>query len=150
MKEFLTPNFQRWEIVCPCGCEDTNIRLATMEKAQQVRDDLGVPLYVPLGGGKRCSEYHRENCGNYPSAHESGEAIDLYVRPYSIFDMFKLAKLMREAGFERVGIYPNYNVKSVHGDNWPGHNKSWVRTSKGYIYFQTLDKAIKYVERNYL
>jgi len=150
MNEYLTKNYQRWEIACPC-CNDTNIRLATMEMAQQVRDDLGVPLYVPLGGGKRCNDYQREECGSYPSAHEYGEAIDLFMHPYSIRNMFKLARRMLEAGFLRVGLYPEYRVKSVHGDTWqPSPNASWVRTAEGYKYFKYLEQAIKFVERNYL
>jgi hypothetical protein len=146
----ITKNFDSSEIECP-DCGDDNIRLATMEKAQWVRDELGVPLYVPLGGGKRCLQYHKKECGDYPSAHTSGEAIDLYMRPYSIFNMFRLAKLMREAGFLRVGLYPVFGVKSVHGDLWqPAPSASWVRTDNGYVYFKTLGKAIKYVERHYL
>jgi hypothetical protein len=146
----LTPNFHSSEIICPCGCGDTNIRLATMEKAQWIRDILGVPLFVPEGGGKRCLKY-QGTIGEYASAHTSGEAIDLYQKPYSIKNMIRIARLMREAGFLRVGLYPIYYVKSAHGDLWqPAPSASWVRTAKGYIYFKTLDKAIKYVERNYL
>jgi hypothetical protein len=150
MNEYLTRNYQRWEIACPC-CNDTNIRLATVEIAQQVRDDLGVPLHVPLGGGKRCLEYHQKECGDYPSAHTSGEAIDLYMRPYTIRNMFKLAKLMREVGFTRVGIYPEFGVKSVHGDTWQANpSASWVRVGKKYLYFKYLEQAIKFVEKKYL
>lgn len=146
----ITKNFNSREIACLC-CSDTNIRLATMELAQWVRDYLGVPLQVPPGGGKRCIKYHLSECGDYPSAHTSGEAIDLFMWPYNIRNMFKLARTMREAGFLRVGLYPATNVKSVHGDLWqPNPSASWVRTEKKYIYFKSLDKAIKYVEKNYL
>jgi hypothetical protein len=146
----ITKNFNSSEIACP-DCGDTNIRLITMEKAQWVRDELGVPLYVPLGGGKRCLSYHLSECGDYPSAHTSGEAIDLYMQPYSIYNMFKIARLMREAGFLRIGLYPTYKVKSVHGDLWfPRPSEAWVMTKRGYIYFRHFEEAVRYVKKNYL
>ena len=145
----LTKNFDDSEIKCPC-CGDKNIRLAIMEIAQQIRDELGIPIYVPEGGGKRCLAY-QNTIGDYPSAHTSGEAIDIYTKPANIQNMLKLGYIGRELGANRIGFYPEYSCKSVHLDLWqPSPSEAWVRTKRGYIYFKYFEEAVCYVKKNYL
>jgi hypothetical protein len=146
----ITKNFDSSEIKCPC-CGDTNIRLKTVELAQAIRDELKQPVYVPEGGGKRCSAY-QDTIGDYVSAHESGDAIDLYIKPYKLANMLTIAHLGKELGATRIGLYPEYHVKSVHLDLFPIiKSESWVRTIKrGYIYFKHFESAVKYVKENYL
>lgn len=146
---YLTKNFQASEIACPC-CGDTSINMTVMAMAQAARDILEEPLYVPSGGGKRCLSYHVKNCGNYDSAHVHGHAIDLYRKPYQRTDrMIELAEVMQRVGFTRIGLYPSFGVRSVHGDIWtPAPSKSWVYDEE-YIYFPTLKESIKYVKEKY-
>lgn len=144
----ITKNFSDWEIRCPC-CGDTNIRLAIMEIAQAIRDELAQPVYVPEGGGKRCMEYHLAECGDYPSAHCTGEAIDLYIKPFHIRNMLKIAYLGKEFGALRIGLYPDSTVKTVHLDLWEGKSESWVRIANRYVYFKYFEQAVKYVKERW-
>lgn len=144
----LTKNFDSSEIICPSGCKDTAINMEVIEMAQKARDILNEPLNVPEGGGKRCKEYQRKEVGNYRSAHVTGDAIDLYRLPYGKTErMIELARVFQEVGFHRIGLYPSYGVRSVHGDIWMPE-LYWVRKSLEYIYFDSLDKAIAFVERS--
>ena len=145
----ITKNFSKNEIACPC-CGDTNIRLAIVEIAQAIRDELGIPLYVPSGGGKRCNDY-QDTIGDYISAHQFGEAIDLYAKPFQLRTMLKIARLGKEFCALRIGLYPEYTVKSVHLDLWlPRPHESWVRVGNKYVYFKHFESAVKYVEKNYM
>jgi hypothetical protein len=153
----ITKNFSYSEYVDPLT-GSTRIKLEVIEKDQIIRDIIGKPLYIVPGGGVRSHEYQvKYVCGGienyYPSAHEIVcEASDKYSEPYTIKNMLKIAKIaFYDADFLRIGLYPESNVKSVHGDLWtPRPSEAWVRTKRRYIYFKTLDKAIKYVEKNYL
>jgi uncharacterized protein YcbK (DUF882 family) len=145
----ITKNFSKSEIACPC-CGNTDIDPAIVEIAQMIRDELGVPLYVPEGGGKRCDRYHNA-IGKYYSAHQTGQAIDLYMKPFKLSNMLKIAHLGKELGATRIGLYPDYTVKSVHLDLWkPSPSESWVRVGRGYIYFKHFKSAVKFVKENYL
>lgn len=145
----ITKNFSKREIACPC-CGDTNIDPAIVEIAQMIRDELGVPLYVPEGGGKRCDKYHNA-IGKYYSAHQTGQAIDLYMKPFKFSNMLKIARLGNKFKAGRIGLYPDYYCKSVHLDLWkPSPSEAWVRVGRGYIYFRKFESAVKFIEENYL
>jgi len=142
----LSKNFLLSEFSCPCKvCEkDKLLDLKLITLLQVLRVRVGKPLHISSGGGIRCNRYNELIGGYVNSPHVEGKAADIYVKGMSYV---KLAKLAKEVGFDRVGIYPFTYSKFIHVDIIPKNTSgSWVRDREGsYYYFNLLDNALKSV-----
>ena len=143
MSIYFAKNFKYIEIACPhCG-KDRPIDPKLTYLLQALRDKIAKPIYISEGGGIRCPVYNRKIGGYIDSPHLYGKAVDISVRG---MDIIALAKIAKEIGFSRIGLYPFENF--IHIDVVePYPSVSWVRKKDGkYKYFLTLEKAIKFIE----
>lgn len=103
----ISPDFQRHEFACRCGCGFDTIDARTLEIVQAVRDHFGVP--VTINSGCRCSSHNREIGGATHSQHLVGRAADIVVDGVApdtvhtwIESHFPAASLGRYATFTHV------------------------------------------------
>jgi len=73
----ISPDFQRHEFACRCGCGFDTVDARTLEIVQAVRDHFGVP--VTINSGCRCPAHNREIGGATHSQHLVGRAADIVV-----------------------------------------------------------------------
>ena len=136
-------NFKYIEIAClHCG-KSKPLHPQLVFLLQALRDKINLPIIISSGGGLRCPVYNKRIGGFADSPHLYGKAVDISVKS---MDIFTLARIAKEIGFSRVGLYPhNYFIHVDVVEPYP--NASWVRKRDGkYKYFLTLEKAIKFVE----
>tara|TARA_Y100000758_G_C15999512_1_gene403559 strand:+ start:606 stop:968 length:363 start_codon:yes stop_codon:yes gene_type:complete len=95
----LTPNFDREEYACKCGCGRDNIKDELAAKVQLVRNI--VKRGIRINSGIRC-EKHNGNIGaSASSSHVGGWAADLgYTGSRERYELIKAATEI----FDRVGI----------------------------------------------
>ena len=145
MSIFVTKNFRRSEFRCPCGCNrDRPIDPKLIYLLQSLREMIGLPIYISIGGGIRCKKYNKKIGGYKYSPHLTGKAVDIHAKNMGIIDLAIKAK---EIGFSRIGLYP-YNF-FIHIDTVNPYrgSASWVRDVAGiYHYFKTLEQAGNFME----
>ncbi len=143
----LSKNFEKNEFDCPCQkCKKDMLpdpKLVTL--LQILRDRIGKPIYISIGGGIRCSSYNDSVGGYRDSPHISGKAADIYIKGSSYI---KLAKLAKEVGFNRIGLYPFSYSKFIHVDTvLKNPSESWIRDKNGsYFYYNLLETALKNIK----
>ena len=135
MKAKSTLNFQLSEFECPC-CGENKITGALVTKLQSLRDMINMPIHIT--SGYRCAEYNKKIGGYSDSPHIKGKACDITAN----IPIWFLAKMAKEVGFTRVGLYPNNGF--IHIDLMkPSPSASWIRRGGVYTYYKTLEEAIK-------
>ncbi|MCJ7790548.1 MAG: D-Ala-D-Ala carboxypeptidase family metallohydrolase [Candidatus Atribacteria bacterium] len=143
----LSKNFEDKEFFCPCkNCKKDKFpdpKLLIL--LQELRDEIKKPIYITTGGGIRCKTYNKLIGGYVDSPHLKCKAADIRT---DNFDYVKLAKIAKEVGFSRIGLYPFSNSKFIHVDIIePYPNQSWVRDKNGrYFYYKTLELALRGLE----
>lgn len=152
----LSKNFTANEFYCPClDCKRKGQHLLidqdVVDMLQEMRDEIGNPLYVTIGGGVRCRKYNK-SVSNYPkSLHVWGQAADVTttLTESTIENMTWLALLADDIGFPRIGLYPYSYSKFIHVDlAQPKPSKSWIRDANGiYHYYRDLEDAIEEVRK---
>ena len=106
-------NYFENETGCNCSCGTDNLSSRLLRIINEIRDDIGVPLY--LNSACRCPEYNEKVGGVPNSAHvateeKPGEAVDIRCPNSSL--RFNLLMLLLVHGIKRVGIYPSF----IHAD----------------------------------
>jgi uncharacterized protein YcbK (DUF882 family) len=77
----ISPNFNRSEFACKCGCDFSNINPELVVQLEKLRSHFNA--IVLINCGCRC-EKHNEAVGGKPhSQHLSGNAADIRVKGYS-------------------------------------------------------------------
>lgn len=77
----ISPNFNRSEFACKCGCGFNDISEVLVEKLEALRKHFNSP--VQINCGCRC-EKHNKSVGGAPgSQHMQGIAADIRVKGYS-------------------------------------------------------------------
>lgn len=115
----LTKNFWAREIHCQgkgC-CTESVISKRIMELAQEIRDDLGEPLFIGTAGGSgyRCKTHNAEVHGSATSLHMVSDAVDIHYK-----DPQRLKTVvLRHLTDGEVGLY-----------KWGCHVGRWDR---GYV-----------------
>jgi len=139
MSIFFSKNFKYSEIACPCCGKDRPIHPQLTFLLQALRDRIGNPIYITIGGGIRCKKYNKRIGGYIDSPHLYGKAVDIHAG----MDIVSLAIQAKKIGFSRIGLYPFSHF--IHVDVVePYPSESWVRDVNGkYKYFKTLEEAIK-------
>jgi len=108
----LAKNFDSEEFACPCGCGESDIHPLVVERAQKLRNAIGVPItivrkpYEKNGSGVRCHKHNREIHGDRNSFHLCGMAIDAHFPDY--MDLLSVAKIAMEIGFTDIIIYDTF------------------------------------------
>ena len=70
-----TKNFKVDEFKCKCGCGENEIDQRVINMAQEIRDELGVPIRI--NSGYRCEKHNANVGGVKGSKHTKGFAADL-------------------------------------------------------------------------
>ena len=116
----LTRNFWAREIHCQgigC-CTESVISKRIIDLAQEIRDDIGEPLYIATAGGSgyRCSVHNVGTKGaSQKSLHTISDAVDLHYRDPAALK----AATLRHLRDGEVGLY-----------SWGCHVGMW---DKGYV-----------------
>uniref|UniRef100_A0A6M3L1P0 Putative peptidase n=1 Tax=viral metagenome TaxID=1070528 RepID=A0A6M3L1P0_9ZZZZ len=145
MSIYASKNFKFIEFVCPCGCGiDRPIDVHYIYLLQSLRDYVNQPVYITKGGGIRCLAYNKDIGGYWNSAHLFHKAGDIRSPGISVIELAKLAK---QIGFSRVGIYPY--TGHVHTDVFrPVPSEAWARGKGGrYYYYKKFEDAIEAVSK---
>lgn len=71
----LSPNFDRKEFACKCGCGADHVDERLVRKLQRLRSFIREPIRIT--SGVRCPAYNATVGGKPDSAHITGEAADI-------------------------------------------------------------------------
>lgn len=74
----ISPNFNRSEFTCRCGCGFNSISPQLVERLEELRAHFGQPVTVNCGC--RCPAHNKEVNGAEHSQHMSGIAADIVVK----------------------------------------------------------------------
>lgn len=100
-KVMLSKNFSRIELACRCGCDTCEIKPEIVTVIQEIRDQLGKPLFV--SSGYRCANHPVEAMKPQgPGEHNSGHAVDIIC--HGQVALFVLGAALH-LGVTRVGIH---------------------------------------------
>ena len=106
-----SPYFHREEFVCPCGCDQANMRINHMNKLLDARKIANVPFIIL--SGFRCRSYNHTIGGRAASDHVTGHGSDIRALDSSTY--FEILSAAILAGFLRIG--PNRGA--IHLGNNP-------------------------------
>lgn len=117
----LSKNFTIQEFECKCGCGANDISMDLVDRLQELRDAVGMPLSVT--SGVRCADWNREMGGSEASSHITGNstAVDIAcTSSRNRYIILEKAVLI----FDRVGIAKNF----IHCDVDPNKTAGvvWV------------------------
>jgi len=146
MSTFFAKSFKYSEIMCSCGCKnDKPIDPKLIYLLQSLRDKIGKPIYIT--SGIRCKKYNKKIGGYINSPHCLGKAVDIHAKNIDIIDLAIVAK---NVGFPRIGLYPYNHFIHIDTVNPYKGSASWIRFLAGnYVYFKTLEEAIKRIGGKY-
>lgn len=112
VNEQLSKNFHLSEFTCKCGrCRNQLIGMKMISLLQQVRDKMGVPLYIT--SAYRCPTHNTNVGGVSNSRHTCGDAIDISI---SNLNWRELVKVAKEVGFTGIGYGQDRGF--IHLDTW--------------------------------
>ena len=137
----LSKNFDSEEFVCPC-CGKANIATNLIIKLQQLRDDIGEPIYIT--SGYRCKAYNKKIGGYSKSPHLKGLAADIQIKDMS--KQWTLVYIVNKLEDIRLGIYPNH----LHIDIVPPNpSKYWLVKKYGIkpIYSGKEKDLVKFLKK---
>jgi uncharacterized protein YcbK (DUF882 family) len=104
----ITKNFSWSEFACNCGCGESYMDVAFVNKLQRVRDITDIPMIIT--SGYRCKEYNRLVGGVDNSAHTKGIAVDISCE--TSYYRLLLIEALLSCGINRIGIGSDF----VHCD----------------------------------
>ena len=111
----LTPNFDREEYACKCGCGDDKIKDELATKVQLVRNILG--RSIRINSGVRCNNHNIAINASASSSHIGGWAADLgYAGSAERYELIKAATQV----FDRVGIAKTFIHVDVDANKTAG------------------------------
>jgi len=121
MATYLTPNFTVEEFLCPCGdCGGGMISIDLVMVLQDLRDQVGRPIYISEGGGVRCSVYNASLRLSSPrSQHLNAKAADITIEGLDVVTTWRICLL--EPRFTGLGYY----LTHTHVDIRPGPRVFW-------------------------
>jgi len=104
----LSVNFTSEEFACNCGCGFDDIQQAIVDKLQNMRYELKVPIRI--NSGCRCAKHNKDVGGAPSSFHVLGRAADISSPGVSLATIYEVAK---SVGFHGLGLGNNF----LHVDN---------------------------------
>ena len=113
----LSKDFSSREFRCPCGCGLDEVSVDLIQALQELRNQVGVPIYVTTisgnAGGVRCAARNKQAGGAEDSRHLIGEAADIVIRGYSVKKMYWAALRVERFLLGGIGVYPDNGF--IHG-----------------------------------
>lgn len=103
--------FSEKEMACQCGCGESPMDQAFMDKLTQLRITYGKPIRI--SSGYRCPNHPIEAKKSKPGAHASAKAADLAVDREDAYDILSIAMDM---GFEGIGVQQKGSGRFIHLD----------------------------------
>jgi uncharacterized protein YcbK (DUF882 family) len=105
----ISKNFSLHEFECHDGSHLVKLDEVLIEKLQQLRDKIGLP--ITINSGYRTPEHNTKIGGAPKSQHMLGKAADISVRGWTAKQITEMAETI---GFGGIGIYHKQNF--VHVD----------------------------------
>ena len=103
----LSKNFTTREFTCRCGCgfgtNPGDIDLRLISGLQQLRDSLGVPIFI--SSGCRCPEHNKRVGGAELSQLTLGTAADIYTHTETPLRVAQAADDIEEFAYGGIGLY---------------------------------------------
>lgn len=127
----ITPNFNRSEFACKCGCGLDLIDPIFVQRLQRMRDIAGVPITVT--SGCRCEDHNRSVGGKDDSPHLPGpdgecRAADIVIQGRDVLEMFVFAEDLDAFRGGGIGLYLPEGF--IHVDAWKF--RRWSRFAGKY------------------
>lgn len=140
----LTNHFTSEEFSCPC-CGRDGIDRRLVDILEQIRASIDVPIIIL--SGVRCPRHNGLVGGSPHSQHLLGKAADIYIRGYSVKDLYDLASQFFPTHFTGLGIYPEQRF--IHVDIREGTSASWVylKSINKYISMKSFEELLKADEK---
>mgnify|MGYP000583100622 CR=1 FL=1 len=107
MNDFkIAENFKLYEFECT-HIHHRHVRVdeELVEKLQQLRDKLGVPLVI--NSAYRCPERNKQVDGADNSQHLYGKAADISLHTIPM-DIIEIKALAKKVGFNGIGLYNTF------------------------------------------
>lgn len=122
---YFNPN-RDTKLRCSCGCGKELMVQSFMEKVDDLRAHLGIPLRVT--SGYRCPEYNnRVSSTGFDGPHTTGHALDIAVHgKYAWALLNGLEKVFTGVGVDQKG---DHSTRFIHIDDLPeapGRPRPWV------------------------
>ena len=111
----ISPNFDRDEFACKCGCGYDTVDTLLLEALESIRVHFNQP--VTITSACRCNNHNKKVGGSTNSQHKKGRAADIQVRNTSPSDVATFAE---ELGMS-VGRYETF----THIDSRSGSPARW-------------------------
>jgi len=97
----LSKNFSYDELACRCGCGTCEIKQPIIDVMQEIRNQLGKPLFV--SSGYRCKNHPVEAMKPQgPGEHNAGYAVDIICHGQVALFVLNAALLL---GVTRIGLH---------------------------------------------
>lgn len=91
----ISPNFNRSEFACQCGCGADTVDTELLDILDELRNHFGKPVHIT--SGNRCERHNRKICGSPNSQHLTGRAADIVVSGVTAAEVYAyLADLYRD------------------------------------------------------
>lgn len=101
----ISPNFERGEFSCRCGCKFDTVDVETLAVLEDIRAHFRQPIII--NSGCRCPTYNAKIGGAADSQHTKGRAVDIRVikiDPSKVYEYLN-SKFPNKYG---IGKYPNF------------------------------------------
>lgn len=103
--------FSESEMACQCGCGQSPMDQAFMDKLDELREAYGKPMRIT--SGYRCPDHPIEARKSKPGAHSSAKAADIGVDRADAHEILRLAFTL---GFKRIGVQQKGSGRFIHLD----------------------------------
>lgn len=104
---FLTKNFHRSELECPC-CRECDMKPRFLSILQDLRNSFDAPLVIT--SGYRCAKQNSAVKGAKKSRHKQGTAVDISTIGMDDMMLHKFVKLATNISGVKtgIGLYPQH------------------------------------------
>lgn len=111
----ITRNFSTDEMMCHCGCMDSDMDSDFMKQLQEIRDEMKRPLKI--SSGVRCEKHNQKVSStgkNGPHVHR--KAVDIIIAGA---DALRLIDVARKHGMSGIGISQRgpHSKRFIHMDS---------------------------------
>lgn len=111
----LSNNFNRAEFACKCGCGLKNVNPKLVLALEELHALAKKPIHI--NSGVRCVTHNAAIGGEPDSRHLVGQAADVTIEGFTPFEVFLLAKKVREFKQGGRGIYDTFTHLDIGTGN---------------------------------
>lgn len=111
----LSIHFKESELRCRCGCGQTHMDKAFMQKLEDLRQAMELPLVI--SSGYRCPAHNAAvSTTGEGGPHTTGCAVDIAISGYEAHRLLLFASYI---GFTGVGVSQRGDKRFIHLDDLP-------------------------------